>query len=172
MDANLEKIIAMVGGADRNSFDAESIPSDIRAQIDGALDSVFMGKSTLIWADGGTLAKAWDTAMVELRDQIFQISGNAPIIQYLRIAVFNLRDRWAAKTLQSNERKSFANVSGDEHAKLCEYAKSLIDSGMATINCLIKSQDTGVARKPENQRAMTMVRTRQREYPERTRKRS
>lgn len=171
MDANLEKLVAMVGGANRNSFDVESISPDVRTQIDNALDSIFMGKSSLIWADGGTLGNAWDAAMIELRDQIFQISGDTPIVQYLRIAVFNLRNRWAAKILQSNERNSFANVSGTEHDNLCEYAKSLIESGMTVINGLIQTQQTtGTVHRQENQR--TMVQTRQREYTEHVRKRN
>lgn len=137
MEQNVKKLIAMAAGQNRECFDENSIPSDIRNKVDGALDSIFRGKSILIWTRGEKLGVAWELAMNELRDEIFAIKNTAPIVEYLRIAVFTLRNQWKAKTLQSNERNSVANVSGNELADLQSYANSLIESGTRVINDLI-----------------------------------
>ena len=168
MDANLEKLIAMADGQNRDNFDLNVIPSDTRKKIDDALELIFKGKSISIWILGETLGIAWNNAMTELRDQIFQISGDAPIVQYLHIAVFALRDRWNAKMLQSNERNSVANVFGDDLAKMRDYANSLIESGTNTINTILNANiPTGVTHK--NTTAMSMpAQLRERGYPEHT----
>ena len=121
MDKTVERLIAMVDGHDRNCFDENSILSNVCSKIDDALDSIFRGKSILIWARGGKLSAAWELAMQELLDQIFQIRNTAPIVEYLRIVVFELRKKWGGKKLQSNERNSVANVSGQELANLCKF---------------------------------------------------
>ena len=165
MDKNLEQIIAMANGQNLNDFDTATVPANIRAQIDGALESVFMGKSILIWANGGTLANAWNSAMRDLIDQIFQISGPQDIIQYMRIAVFNLRDVWAVKMAQSNERNSFANVSVQKFDDLCVYANSLIASGMNTINDILRGDATGGAeQRPESQQMPAQQHSMEQEY--------
>ena len=142
MDATLEKLIAMADGQNRDDFDANAIPLGTRNKIDDALESIFKGKSILIWVLGETLGVAWNNAMIELRDQIFQISGDTPIVQYLRVAVFALRDRWNAKILQSNERNSLANVAGEDLAKMRDYANSLVETGTNTINEILNTTIT------------------------------
>ena len=160
MDANLEKLIAMADGQNRDDFDANAIPSDVRNKIDDALESIFKGKSILIWVLGETLGVAWNNAMVELRDQIFQISGDTPIVQYLRVAVFALRDRWNAKMLQSNERNSFANVAGENLVKMRDYANSLVAAGTNTINAILNTNiPVGVTRKNSTINLAMMART-------------
>ena len=70
MDAKLEKMVAMAGGQNRDDLDINKISLEIRGQIDGALESVFMGKSILKWVRGGTLGAAWESSLDELRDEI------------------------------------------------------------------------------------------------------
>lgn len=160
MDANLEKLIAMADGQNRDDFDANAIPSDVRNKIDDALESIFKGKSILIWVLGETLGVAWNNAMTELRDQIFQISGDTPIVQYLHLAVFALRDRWNAKMLQSNERNSFANVAGENLVKMRDYANSLVAAGTTTINAILNTNiPVGVTRKHNTINLAMMART-------------
>lgn len=171
MDKTVEKLIAMAAGQNRNCFDENSISSEIRGKIDDALDSIFRGKSILIWVHGGKLSVAWKSAMDELLDQIFQIKNTAPIVEYLRIAVFELRKKWEIKELQSNERNSVANVSGQELINLCDYANSLIESGTSVINGFLNSESiASTERKPQKTMVMNMERTRAHEY-ERVRKR-
>ena len=172
MDKTTEKLIAMAGGQDRNCFDENSIPSDVRGKIDDALDSVFRGKSILIWTHGGTLGAAWEIAMDDLLNQIFQIKNTMPIVEYLRIAVFALRNRWKIKTLQSNERNSCVSGASDtELSDLCSYANSLVESGMGVINGFLNTVSTTSAeRKPQNVMSMNMNRSRSHEH-EYTRKR-
>ncbi|MBP5485298.1 MAG: hypothetical protein J6Y07_01170 [Alphaproteobacteria bacterium] len=171
MDTNLENLIAMAAGQNRNCFDENSISSDARNKIDTALDSIFQGKSILIWARGEKLGVAWESAMDELRDEIFEIKNTAPIVEYLRIAVFSLRNRWKLKFMQSNERNSMANASDFELTDLRNYANSLIESGMQVIKDLIAAGTLVCAeRGTQKNISMTMERTRSHEY-ERTRKR-
>ena len=163
---NLNKLIAMAAGQSRNQFDENSISSDVRDKIDNALESVFMGKSILIWVHGGKLSAAWECAMKNLLDQIFAIKNTAPIVEYLRIAVFALRNRWEIKMLQSNERNSSVTGASDEEiSNLQNYANSLIESGMGIINGLL---NTGVSTNPERKQqknmAMNMERTNSHEY--------
>ena len=172
MEQNVKKLIAMAAGQNRNYFDQNSIPSDIRDKVDGALDSIFRGKSMLIWIRGGKLGVAWESAMNELRNEIFAIKNTAPIVEYLRIAVFTLRNQWKAKTLQSNERNSVANVSGNELADLQSYANSLIESGTKVINDLINTTvSTNFEHKPQQTLSKNMEHTSSREY-QYTRKRT
>ena len=171
MDKTIEKLIAMAAGQNRDCFDENSISSDVRGKIDDALDSVFRGKSILIWTNGGKLCDAWETAMKELLSQIFEIKNTAPIVEYLRIAVFELRKKWEIKKLQSNERNSVVNVSGQELTNLRSYANSLIESGVGVINGFLNSASApGTDREPQKTMAMNMERTRSHEY-ERIRKR-
>ena len=138
MDTNLKKLIAMAAGQNRDCFDENSISSEVRSKVDGALDSIFRGKSILIWTRGGKLCTAWEKAMDELRDEIFAIKNTAPIIEYLRIAVFALREKWNIKITQSNERNSMVDgASNEELNDLKKYANSLIESGMLVIKDLI-----------------------------------
>ncbi len=167
MDKTVEKLIAMAAGQNRDCFDENSIPLDVRNKINDALDSVFRGKSILIWARGGKLSVAWKLAMTELLDQIFQIKNTMPIVEYLRIAVFELRKKWDIKELQSNERNSVANVSGQELTNLLDYANSLVKSGMDVINGFLNSGTvTNAERKPQKVIAMNMelARSHEREY--------
>ncbi|MBO4582701.1 MAG: hypothetical protein J5714_01415 [Alphaproteobacteria bacterium] len=165
MDKTIEKLIAMAAGQNRDCFDENSISSDVRGKIDDALDSVFRGKSILIWTNGGKLGDAWESAMQELLEQIFEIKNTTPIVEYLRIAVFELRKKWEIKKLQSNERNSVANVSGQELTNLRDYANSLIESGMCVINGFLNSASTtGAQREPQKIMVMNMERTRSNEY--------
>ena len=171
MDKTVEKFIAMAAGQNRNCFDDNSIPPEVRGKIDDALDSVFQGKSILIWVRGGKLSAAWESAMQELIDQIFQIKNTAPIVEYLRIAVFELRKKWKTKELQSNERNSVVSGSDQELANLRDYANSLIESGIRIINSFLNSESiTSTERKPQNTMVMNMEHAKSREY-EHSRKR-
>ena len=171
MDKNIEKLISMAAGQNRNRFDENSVSSDVRNKIDNALDSIFQGKSLLIWARGGKLDTAWETAMNELMNQIFEIKNTGPIVEYLRIAVFALRSRWEIKKLQSNERNSVARASGQELAELCNYANSLIESGTGVINGFLNSvSTTGIERETHKTMAINMEHAKSYEY-EQTRKR-
>lgn len=172
MDINLEKLIAMADGQNRGDFDANTVPSDIRNKIDDALESIFKGKSILIWILGETLGVAWNNAMIELRDQIFQISGDTPIVQYLHLAVFALRDRWNVKILQSNERNSLANVTGEDLVKMRDYANSLVAAGTNTINDILNTNiPVGVTRKNNTINLAMTARTMEHENTGRTRTR-
>ena len=174
METNLKKLIAMAAGQDRGCFDENSISPDVRARVDGALDSIFRGKSILVWTRGGKLSAAWDTAMNELRDEIFAIKNTAPIVEYLRVAVFALRGRWQSKMLQSNERNSIVDGASDaELNDLKSYAVSLIESGTRVINDLISVGVSGGAQRGiQNTMSMNMehVNMLEHEY-ERVRKR-
>lgn len=174
METNLKKLIAMAAGQNRDCFDENSISSEVRGKVDGALDSIFRGKSILIWTRGGKLCDAWKAAMDELRDEIFAIKNTAPIIEYLRIAVFAVREKWEIKITQSNERNSTVNGASDtELNDLKNYAKSLIETGTQVIKDLISvgafaCSERGVQKnRPMN---MERVRGHEREY-EHTRKR-
>ncbi len=174
MDTNLNKLIAMAAGQNRDCFDENSISSEVRGKIDDALDSIFRGKSILIWTRGGKLCDAWKSAMDELRDEIFAIKNTTPIIEYLRIAVFALREKWNIKITQSNERNSVVDgASNAELNDLKNYANSLIESGMRVIKDLISVGAFACSeRGTQKTRFMNMERakTREREH-ERVRKR-
>lgn len=172
MDIKLEKLISMASGQNRDDLDINKIPLDVRGQIDDALESVFMGKSIMKWVQGGTLGAAWKASLDELRDEMFAIPKTSIMVEYLRIAVFAHRARWEIKMLQSNERKSVAELSETEINNMTEYANTLRKSGMQTIQKILQNNSgTGVARRPEYQNQMQMDRSRSREYDERVRKR-
>jgi hypothetical protein len=176
MDSNLSKIMAMVNGQDRNDFDLNTVSSENRAKIDDAIESVFVGKSTLIWANGGKLIDAWNAALDDLRDELFRIPNTSPTVAYLRQAVFYHRTHWQQKMLQSNERNSVAYFkNNDEKSELVDHAKALVSAGLNTIRDIIDDCSGNGARnqKFDNSHDMThtktMVHARERSY-ERTRK--
>ena len=140
MNSDASKIIAMVCGQNRNDFDVDSISPTDRNQIDNALDSVFVGKSTLIWLRGGKLVDAWNTALTDLRDEMFAIPNTNPAVTYLRMAVFNHRTKWNLKMMQSNERNSVAFMGTDfEKQEIIDNANAMIKAGYKTIKQIINA---------------------------------
>jgi len=177
MDANVSKIMAMVNGQNRDDFDCGTVSSENRAKIDDAIESVFIGKSMLIWANGGRLVDAWNNALDDLRDELFAVPNTSPVVEYLRRSVFNHRTRWQKKMLQSNERNSVAlfNNSGEKD-ELIDHANALINTGLNTIQYIIANSVCDGARiqKTANvktvARVQSVARARDRTY-ERVRKR-
>lgn len=140
MNSDVSKLMAMVCGQNRNDFDMNSIPLEIRNQIDNALESVFIGNSTLLWINGGKLIDAWNTALNDLRDSMFAIPNTAPIVIYLRMAVFNHRAKWNAKMAQSNEINSVACINTDaERQEIIDNANAMVAVGMKTIQDVINA---------------------------------
>lgn len=150
MNSDASKIIAMVCGQNRNDFDVNSIPLTDRTQIDNALDSVFIGKSTLIWLRGGKLVDAWNAALNDLRDEMFAIPNTNPAVTYLRVAVFDHRAKWNLKMLQSDERNSVAFMGADsEKQEIIDNANAMIKVGYKTIKKIINAP-TGTQHTPQN----------------------
>jgi len=173
MNSSLSKIMSMVNGQDRNDFDSESVSAENRTKIDAALESVFIGKSMQMWANGGKLIDAWNRALDDLRDEMFAIPNTMPVVAYLRQAVFEHRTHWNVKMTKSNEKNSVAYFeNADEKAQLLEYANAQITTGMNTIRCVIANATDGVAHTQHgaNIRPMEHSRSNTREH-ERVRKR-
>lgn len=177
MDSNLSKIMAMVNGQDRNDFDCKTVSLENRTKIDDAIESVFIGKSMMIWSNGGKLVDAWNAALDDLRDELFSIPNTSTVVAYLRQAVFNHRTNWKHKMTQSNERNSVALFKNDtEKDELIEHANALINTGFNTIKYIIENSSCDGAHKQNNDKTQIMARTRsvthtrERTY-ERTRKR-
>lgn len=144
MSKDLSKIIAMASGENRKDFIENNISEEIRIKIDDALDKIFLGKSLLLWADGGKLVDAWNTALDNLRDEMFAIPATTDIIQYLRTAVFNHRAKWTTKMTTSDERNTVANLGNDDRNDLVEHAKTMIEMGGNTIKQIIQLNQSGV----------------------------
>ena len=142
MNANTSKIMAMINGKNRNDVSLDSIPKEICIQIDNAIESIFLGKSMLIWVNGGKLIDAWQCALDNLREEMFAIPNKSVRVEYLRRAVFNHRKNWKIKMNQSDERNSFANFdSGDEKQEIIEHAHALLASGTNILKHIIESDD-------------------------------
>ncbi|MBO4746322.1 MAG: hypothetical protein J5613_04625 [Alphaproteobacteria bacterium] len=140
MNSDVSKLMAMVCGQNRNDFDMNSIPLEIRNQIDNALESVFIGKSTLLWLNGGKLIDAWNIALNDLRDTMFAIPNTSPVVIYLRMAVFNHRAKWNAKMMHSDERNTVACINTDvEKQEVIDNANAMITVGMKTIQDIINT---------------------------------
>jgi hypothetical protein len=174
MESNLSKVMAMVNGQDRNDFDCKTVSIENRTKIDDAIESVFIGKSMLVWVNGGKLINAWNTALDNLRDELFSIPNTSNVVAYLRQAVFNHRTNWKHKMMQSNERNSIALFKNNtEKEELVEHANALINTGFNTIKYIIENSSCDSAHKQNNANTHKMVRelsmTRERTY-ERTRK--
>lgn len=173
MNSDLSKIMAMVNGQSRNDFDSESVSTENRTKIDDAIESVFIGKSMQIWANGGKLIDAWNVALDDLRDEMFSIPNTGPVVAYLRQSVFKHRTNWNVKMTKSDERNSVACFKNDnEKVELIEHANALITTGMNIIKYIIANATDGVVRTQHNVNARTMehARSHTREL-ERTRKR-
>ena len=155
MSNDLSKIIAMASGENRKDFVENNISKETRVKIDDALDKIFLGKSLLLWADGGKLVDAWNTALDTLRNEMFAIPVTADIIQYLRIAVFNHRTKWMAKMTASDERNTVANLTGDDYNDLIEHAKTMIEMGNNTIKQIIQTMPSSVQHIQTNQQQNT-----------------
>ncbi len=149
MESNVSKLLSMLQGSDRNMTDITNVSPDVRAKINDALESLFLGRSLLLWVDGGDLLAAWTRALDDMRDELFKIPNNSPVVEYLRIAVFEHRTRWNNKMLISNERKSIAQFNNEtEKAELCNHANMLIRVGRQTIYDIINATpDTDAQRK-------------------------
>ena len=110
MDSDVSKILAMVNGRDRNDTDSVNITDQDQEKIDDAIESIFLGKSILLWVQGGKLVDAWTHALDDVRQELFAIPNKCPAVQYLRIAVFNHHNAWSRKMMASNERNSVARI--------------------------------------------------------------
>ncbi len=140
MNTDTSKLFAMISGQNRNDFDEKSISTEIRNKIDDAIESIFIGKSTLIWIKGGKLLDAWNTALDNLREEMFAIPNSGPVVTYLRMAVFNHRAKWNIKITQSNERNTVANINDEsEKQEIINNAKTMIETGTATIKQILQS---------------------------------
>ena len=146
MDSNVSKLMAMASGKARNENDFACFSVADRASIDNALENIFLGKSLLIWQNGGKLVDAWNTALDSLRDEIFAIPNTSNAVLYLRHAVFAHRTQWATKMTSSSERSSIAYFKNDsERQALIENANNMINDGTNTIIAFIQKANSGAA---------------------------
>ena len=159
MNSDITKLMSMVSGQNRGDFDINSIPLEIRNQIDNALETIFIGKSTKVWMNGGKLVDAWNTALNDLRDSMFAIPNTSPIVMYLRLAVFNHRAKWNVKMLQSDERNSVACVSNEkEKNEIVDNANAMIATGTKAIQeCLNSPVGTQYTPQPTKSLENNMV---------------
>ena len=143
MASTTSKIMAMVSGHNRDEFDFNNIPVDERTKIDTAIESIFIGKSTLIWVDGGKLNDAWNSALEYVRQELFTVPNTSVRVAYLRQAVFDHRAKWTIKMTQSNERNSFAFFNSEkEKQETIEQSNEMIKTGFDTIKKILQSSGT------------------------------
>lgn len=147
MDSDVSKILAMVNGHDRHDSAVATIAEQDQEKINDAIESIFMGKSILLWLQGGKLVDAWTRALDEVRSELFAIPNKCCAVAYLRTAVFNHHSQWQHKMTASNERNSIAQIKDKaEYDKLVDHANTLIAVGEQTISDMIrKYSDTGTA---------------------------
>lgn len=140
MNSAASKIMAMVSGHDRDEFDFNNISITERTKIDDAIESIFIGKSTLVWINGGRLHEAWDTALDYVRQELFSIPNTSVRVAYLRQSVFNHRAKWAIKMTQSNERNSFAYFDNESEKKeIIEQSNEMVKTGFNIIKQILQS---------------------------------
>ncbi len=145
MDSDVSKILAMVNGHDRHENETIAIAKQDQEKINDAIESIFMGKSILLWIQGGKLVDAWIRALDEMRSELFAIPNKCCAVTYLRNAVFNHHNQWQRKMTASNERNSVAQINNkSEYDKLVDHANTLISVGEQTISDMIrKYSETG-----------------------------
>lgn len=150
MDFDTSKMLSMISGHNRNETDMTAVSDETKSQIDNAIENIFVGKSILVWVNGGKLMDAWNTALDQLREELFCIPKISLVVEYLRIAIFNHRSNWHTKMLHSDERNSVAHFTNDtQKQELIDNAQTMILVGNKTIQNLIQScgPDTKAPRK-------------------------
>ena len=71
MDNHFEKTMAILNGESVVDLEIATLCEMDRIQITNALDLIFQGLSLRNWLTGGILRDAWQNALDQLRDGIF-----------------------------------------------------------------------------------------------------
>ena len=138
MSFDLDQVMAKVSGENTEDFAAKHIISDVdKAQVNFAFSEMFSGLSLLEWMKKVTLSDAWKIAMDKLVEQIFDIKGQGYIIDYLRYAVFDFRNRTLRNLASSIHAYEFIQYPQNKYTEMEQSAHKKIQTGMDIIKNIL-----------------------------------
>ena len=139
MDFDIEKILVKASGENVDKYANRVISDSDKAQIDFAFEEMFSGLSLINWMKKTTLSCAWKQSLDKIRDSIFSINEHGFVIDYIRRAVFDFRNK-KLKALESSEHANeYIQTDGVDINVLESRAREKIQNGINIINNIIYS---------------------------------
>jgi hypothetical protein len=159
MNTNLDKIMAVISGKNRDDFDLGQISDADKGQLVYALDMLFSGLTLVNWLGGGKLFDAWRQSIEQMRAMIFEIKEANPVVLYLRRCVFDSNANWIKIINKSDNSNEVIQCPAESYDEWMAHAHAQISEAISIIRHKIEAFAAGQRKsvKTENQNTNSPV---------------
>ena len=165
MNFEFEKLMAKVSGENTENFAKRVLSESDKHQIGFALNQMFVGLSLLEWMKHVTLANAWRASLDKMRDFVFSIDGQNYVLEYLRAAVFEHRQKMQKLFTDSLYANEYIHYPTEQFPELKKSAYEKIQNALEILkNILSNPNDTKTEKTPENIDVQILQRFNEREH--------
>ena len=165
MNFEFEKLMAKVSGENTENFAKRVLSESDKHQIEFALNQMFVGLSLLEWMTRMTLKDAWRVSLDKMRDFVFSITGQNYVLEYLRTAVFEHRQKMQKLFTDSLYANEYIHYPTEQFPELKKSAYEKIQNAIDILkNILSNPNDTKPEKSSENIDMQILQRFNEREH--------